>query len=959
MVVTVVAIQVGLLLWIGHAIGATTSMLAFGDLSPDCNTCGTSIGLLFSISYVRGLVLLGLTSVSGPIGAQNGLFLGSFLLPSMGIVILGRALTKSRLHVGLAALAFGSLANPVIYDVMIGGGDEYNFWLFFTFVSFALILWARRETDPGRRIAFLLCAGIAYSLSVSASGLFPFGFVMSFPLLLGFLLYLVEPARKGAIGRSVRSLPAFVGTAAAVALPLVYYDLAVKGFALAASSTADYTQFLRGNIAFDSQAFGPFPSLTSAAWSGSAGYVGAPFWAFLVVFALTGGLAVLLTRSGPNRSITCAALGAYLIAAAVMVGFYFGDLTDFILQTKVLDQLTGSGFYLWMQELSLPILFLASLEYLERIGRLATVRVPLLPGLPRSIQAWRSRRLRSTTASALRASIPAVAVCLILLTASTTLPSTTATFQRDQPAAAVPSYYGKIGSWFNSGPTLEQGLVLVLPNTYQSLDWAESALPPERVWNLPIGVPLPYNVSIPESVLDELAAGDSALAASDLAIAGVQFVLVGDTPTVTLVPTQWPYALPSQVTISEPALSGELQPPFFSLSTTGSNFSIFKDLLYDHLRSLTQVSNGFENQSARSSGASVLRQTAPYSTVTTNPSSTGSFATYDVQGATPTGYVAGCLYNLSYSLFSAFTIQQGVELQIYEFGYNYQPTSSELFEYNQSILVATENQSGSVHATLPVPSSSQFLIVFYYAYSVEDQALSATISSTQVNVSGTYPPTPSAACQSLLISQPLINPAFPDGGLLVEPYQPKNIGSAEGLNQMFVAPLEQIDPGFNQSFVQSVRDLIPSATLEGQMATFAIIGNLGSAGNVSLTLTGDGTLIQTSSSCGPCVVPLGLSIPNASPSASLWINISSPSSQLGVTMFLASPGPGTPVTIEIPLANGTVSATITPGMVVLSYKYDLSEAGYPLVPLLTLTLLAYASPLVGFWLTRRFRRRAS
>jgi hypothetical protein len=749
-------------------------MLVFGDLGGQYLYGPPNPVLLMSLS-VYSTVQQFSGYIIGPVQAQNFTYLASSLLPSVALLFFLNSLNRRTLLNAAISFCFLTPVNPVILDNLLGGGWEFDLWLFFTLLGMAILY--RTSNGPNFRMG-AVWSGILIGLGLSQVGI-QWGDAV-FALQLDVVL--ISPVLARFIWLNRRGLRA-LGTGLACGLSLVlltnlyliaavyyYYSLASGNSAILGASKST----LLGNLQFTFSQFGfanallNAPLVVNPLWNA----VPASWWTILVVSAVVLGAFAATQQSYQHHWFALSYVTVYLCVALFFAGVSTGLSVAVYLSFKPLDFLDDPVYFLYLESTILAILLsLGCDSFAGWLGTEATMATgpSRSSGIARRAQTV-GLALKVTLKGRLSKRRVGYVTCIavvLLLAAGTTLQFGSAlsssldaspATQGESPYA--PSWLSEVHDWYIQSGQESSGSILVLPDSYIAYNQIWGFIPRDRVWIIPEGPilnPL-ENTSLFVSTMNLLADGEGGAFAYALAVSGVQQVVLLNTSTqITIIP---PYMESPGVQVPESDLESTLSNASeFHLSYQNSHFIVYSDSLFSPPgapistvatfnapsvstppASVTQLLkdpnfNTTQNYSgwARDPPQSVLLQSNQSVGLTVDPSIglNYGFMSDDINLQPYLNWTseAGSGLSSNSSEFqvtlvatSRYSVSSSINLYLQIYWYNTSNDPAEFSRFDTTTLGPLSPANVTISAAVVAPASATFARFIYYASPVDDSS---------------------------------------------------------------------------------------------------------------------------------------------------------------------------------------------------------------------------------------------
>jgi hypothetical protein len=531
---------------------------------------------------------------------QNGLYVATFVLPSIGIYWFVELFTRHKPLAGVVAVVLGTVLNPVFYGDLIQGGQEYGLWLLFTFLGLRFL--CQSLLHDNRRLWEPAVGGVLFGLASSQSfgqtGMATGAVLLTGPTVLGILAYDWVRSRGGPAGRrALAGIGLFLAAYAALLTPLLFADLTqANGVLATASQTAALSAKTFGNIAYTFRPYGAAAALFAVPPSPTPTGYTAPLsigWAAVVLLSLAGGMIGCLVQRGVRRWLSAIFLGSFLGFALYIVGLSSGGLLPLYAGVPPLDLLDGPDLLVYAEYTSLPFLLVVFFDWtLSPSARAWAERLRIwwrsraTPSRSRSVQRWSVDRPSPSRAGQRVVAVAVVAVLVILVLGSA-YPvlgdlegrvDTNPSVAPDLPYAPS-SALGAIRAWYDGAAPTLRGFVLPLPDDGHGYGAVQGVIPLSELWVVPLyanDLVAGYNTTAYVEVMGSLANGSVTAWATQIGIAGVEYVVLSPLEaSVAIAPSYLPGA-PGPVNFTE--LKGWLDgSPELSVVYQGAGVSIYSD----------------------------------------------------------------------------------------------------------------------------------------------------------------------------------------------------------------------------------------------------------------------------------------------------------------------------------------------------------------------------------------------
>ncbi len=519
----------------------------------------------------------------GPEMGQNITYLVSLALPAFGSYLLLTELEYPPYAALCTSVVLSTIINPALFQALLTGSFTVFPWLFFVYLSFYCVVRSNRRgsNDPG---FWILAGGVLYGLSLTVTNYIPVGFYLSFPTAVALLL-LTSPRQPIPAKRPLfRKVTPFFLMAAFVTLPMGIANFGLLGPVALNGPSEAITSYVRSTLDYEYAAYDPFIAIGYMTWNGVNGFLSSTIWYGFSLMVLVGTTFRIFYSRRASRLVIFSWV-QYLLSSALVILFHYGTIVPLFLSLRIFNQMEYPDMVLTFQLFSLTIMVPELLKELPH----TLSRVKRDASATQKPRAHYRRVPRGSMAGVLARVIPTgLAVLLgaaILGNSIQFIGSMDAYVAADMGDFHAPRYMTDIQAWYSQQASNQTGLVLVLPNTYTTLNKVAGYLPRERFWNPPVGLPSlqpKVSASIAQWLLEILASENTNDFSEYSGFAGVQYVLLLDSSeTVVIIPQQPPYSVSGPVTEFLRNLRGKLVPEQgFVQNYVGSGFSVYQNTRY-------------------------------------------------------------------------------------------------------------------------------------------------------------------------------------------------------------------------------------------------------------------------------------------------------------------------------------------------------------------------------------------
>jgi hypothetical protein len=527
--------------------------------------------------------------------AQNALFLIISILPAFGIYFLALQLSDNRFTALLSALFIGTVLNPIIAGDL-GGGVEYFLFFFFIYLSLGFIV--RASKSHNYTLKYYMYAGVFWGLSITSNGFFPVGVYLSGPLILATILVSSTWSKKNLKMPYLYSITSFVVPAFIIMIALVLTQIQGNFGSLAQSSSklSPLISYIIATIRFESKGYTIQYALLNGVYNGTF-FQTSIFWYFLVLLSLFSGFVSLLKKGLLESYIKCAFV-IYLFFASLIILYHY-NIYYFVINTRLFLDLDYPQFFIISEQFSLVFLFTYFISNLYILNFSNEIRQTAIKKNSNEIPAKfklesTNRRIRSIYISLrnktnmIERYSALVFVFLLIVSSSPTVFTHLPSYYPSE--SNIPGEeYQLVGNWILTHTSNDSYQVLVLPNSYNTLNKIGGYISPSLIWNPPIPLPQPggFNLSLYCLLFNGLYENNMAAVSSILATSGVAYiVLIGPPRNIELIPGGQEYNSSSTIYQNYNVIVDNfLSSGFFKVALNISDAYIFTDTDYFNLTS--------------------------------------------------------------------------------------------------------------------------------------------------------------------------------------------------------------------------------------------------------------------------------------------------------------------------------------------------------------------------------------
>ncbi len=575
-------------------IPAAKGMLVYGDLPPFYFSNTTFIyalgqlHLYYLLDYVLSLVI-------GPSLAQNMVFLVSFSLPSIGLYSFLIVVYRRHLPALITALLLGTVINPLLLGMVIGGGYEYNMWLMFFFLFLRYYYIAIIKVDSYRIFSL---AAIFFGLSIYSS-LGYIGFLIGGPVALififGFTFFSGKNLKFVSKGFTVFVFVALIIFSSFFLQGLINY----LGILNSPSRIMAVNTYVIANVIYTFRNMGFLTSIL--------GGVHSIFWSsFVIVSFILTLFFIFSSKKSMGKRLVEASLITYFMISIMIFLISNGTLLPLFRYVYLIDPLDNPVFFEFMQLIPLTIIvsysFNKILMYLQGLINGVSKENK---GITNKINASETRikNIKGKNEHSIKVSqwFLVILACLILTLPVLSLQQGFSNFQKNFNSVTTnvnsgkiyaPTYFNALHQWYLNIPHNKSDLILLLPYSNTWLSLAEGYLPPQSIWNIPYlgnSYSNEYNVSLIYEVMKSASSGHMKDFSIELGLSGVSHILLlNTTQNYELTPTYIntvPSLLSNYTTLTNELLSSG----YFKLESKTLNYTILRNLNY--VNQSTKLSN--------------------------------------------------------------------------------------------------------------------------------------------------------------------------------------------------------------------------------------------------------------------------------------------------------------------------------------------------------------------------------
>ena len=696
--------------------------VAFGDLPSQY------LYLPINLNNVNSLTLYPLFSqliaqISGPVFAQNFVFLASLFFPSIGILLFLREFSDDTLFLIVVSVGLGTIISPLLSAEFLGGGFEYFSWLFFLFLS---LKYLKRYTESKGIGKDLILSAVYYGFSISSTGFFPDGLYLSAPFIISLLIghnKMRLKLRTRAIGLLLFIALSFIMNLL-LFLHSILYNLPYFTSAYAKSQAAGYVY---GTMRFEFPPYSSGIGFFGGVWAGpSFGFLSGSLYYLFSVLCVLGGIFSFLFRNRLSWIVHRFFI-IYLLAGLIIYILTFPLADAFYLKIKIFDSLEYPSFFILMEYISASVLivnFGAVFGFVVERGMYSLSRGSWNSAFAERIKAFLIRKGYKSSNRKVSGLIVSTIVLVLLVGGNFGfLSSVQGDFTTAQGDAFIPSGMLLTHNWYLSEEPNISGKILILPSYSQYyLNAAEAGLPQKVIFNqIQNGAPIPgYNYSLLDEIYSLPATNDSFVYANDLADLGIQFVILYNfTGTGQL--------SNNGTGLSHSELRNFLESSIVFNETYGNVwFQVYKNELYNagnaHYTFLLEPSD-LSNYRSMTDVLNVSRY-SPYlginvSTDPKDPFTSLSFSLFYNNGLL--NYQNKDLPSQDPSLFVSYQLKLNITYNkngsVYAYVYYYNSTNPRSFYtqfYSESLFSSVTNNTRLLESELNIPSGTKMARIIIY-----------------------------------------------------------------------------------------------------------------------------------------------------------------------------------------------------------------------------------------------------
>lgn len=469
-----------------------------------------------------------LSYVIGPVYSQNIIFIFSFLIPSIGIDLFLREFTTSVSKKVVISLIFGTIINPIIFGMLLGGGFEYGFWLFFTFISLKYIVKLRKFDKNSSTVLYLTSiAAIFFALSITSTGFF-IGAYISVPYIILFYIYSINNFSYKKIKILFKNILIFFIIAISVMINFITQVFIIGFFGIVKNQTnlISGRNIALGNIIYLYRYYNIHIALFNGVYAGPLfGYLTNNQWYFLILMSIMGGaIAVLLkSKSKINTYIYAEiALYVYLFASIIMVLFHIGLIDNFYLSLVIFDSMDFPGAFTFMQVIGLPVMLLSFIVGVESFKK--NVKIKKINNYTATGFLIIKRVTKQNRHNNLFLIFILFIIVVLISNNLNFVLNVNGYLTKAQGAPYVNKPFFLLHDWYENNIKEINGKIFVLPNSYFYVNGIHAVIPSNYIWNLNFG--LEPNESTYNKIINLLYYNNVELFANYIGLSGVQFVIL-------------------------------------------------------------------------------------------------------------------------------------------------------------------------------------------------------------------------------------------------------------------------------------------------------------------------------------------------------------------------------------------------------------------------------------------------
>ena len=485
-----------------------------------------------NVTWLAGLTMYPLIEqlasfVTGPVMAQDAFLMGTFFLPSIGIFFFLKEFDNDPFVIIPVSVVFGTILDPVMFGMFLGGGFEYGPWIFFVFFSMKYIY--RAKNTEGHATRYIIYSAILYSLSLSSTNFFPGGIYISLPFVLPMLFYRanVQHIWKTLIKPSSIFLLVTAIMLFSLLLSDLKYDL---GYLSSPASLTSAQAYLYGNMRFEFSIYSLPSAILGASWGGPEfGFFTAfPYYTISCMVILGGVFSFLFKEK--NKGILIHFFVIYVVAGLIIFSLTFASADRFFLSLNLFDSLEYPVFYLYAMLIAAPLLlvnfvsrFSVMIEhgYLSHLSQFFSSRYHRKKHFDRLRENFRQYK-------AIRLLVVALVIILMVMNDNGFLSNSSTDFMKAQGEPYIPAGDYALHNWYEKNSNNITGNILVLPS-YNNffIELSMALIPSGKLLDKSVGPPIAgFNATSYFAVLSLVSENKTAEYANYLAIMDVQYVIL-------------------------------------------------------------------------------------------------------------------------------------------------------------------------------------------------------------------------------------------------------------------------------------------------------------------------------------------------------------------------------------------------------------------------------------------------
>ncbi|MGC9123944.1 MAG: hypothetical protein ACP5IB_07775 [Thermoplasmata archaeon] len=707
-------------------------MLVLGDLPAFYN-----FGFL-NISQIQSLTLYPLMErilayFIGSSLSQNIMYVTSWFLPSFGIYSMLREFKKD-VYLNIAiSIIFGTPLNPILYGNIMAGGFEWTYWLFFLFLSFKYLI--REILNNEKNYKNWIISGIFYSLSLTSTYMGIIGIYLSGLYIIAFLILAIKNnylrLSSGMFNISLFFIVSLLVSFATIFSFLSYYLHFL-------SNTSVVESFVIGNIKYCFQKDDIFNAIFLASWSGTLGYLTSIFWYILVFLALSGGV---ISFFGKDRfsEITRYFFVIYMIVSLIIILIHYNLILNIFISLKIFDLLDHDVFFKLIQIIALPILMLYFFNFIKDF------KIDIY---------YLNKQIKFKRFKFNGKKYIVFAILIILIFSNIYYIDFTPSKMNQYLNNGLYLDYSELNEWFSENNV--NGKILVLPYSYGYLNAIYGYIPKKFIWNPPLAIVTPFfNYNIVIETLSLFKQNSSYQIAQQLALQEIEYILILNTSTLTLIPRQIPYYISQSVTISKVSLENLLKnTKSFSLVIKNQKFEIWKNNLfgesynslylynyekytkqekrYENIMNMTMFGR-YPGYNVKYSNESIKMKingnsSIPYTLIYYFFYYNNGIISKELINTSSNGINISNFISFEYRLNASFILENNSLLSSFILFYNTTSPKSFWSQFYYEILV-NYNTSGSFNKTITIPEGTKSFNIVFYGWTKKKVNTSLTLNN--------------------------------------------------------------------------------------------------------------------------------------------------------------------------------------------------------------------------------------